>query len=56
MFGVYLWDAKEFIKGSRLLAAESVDNQMVRLTQNEIHFDEFILLESVPDQIGIVSA
>ena len=50
-----LQDAKEFTKGSLFLAAESVDNQMVRLAQNEIHFDRFIPLESVVKQIETVT-
>lgn len=32
-----LRDAMEYTKGSLMLAAESVDSQMVRLAQNEIH-------------------
>ncbi len=50
-----LRDAKEFTKGSLFLAAESVDNQMVRLAQNEIHFDQFIPLESVVEEIENVT-
>ncbi|MFO8082709.1 MAG: pitrilysin family protein [Desulfobacterales bacterium] len=48
-------DAKEFTKGSLLLASESVDNQMVRLAQNEIHFNEFIPLETVVKEIEAVT-
>ena len=51
-----LADAKEFTKGNLLLAAESVDNQMVRLAQNEIHFGEFIPLDSVVEKIDAVTA
>lgn len=39
-----LQDAKEFIRGNLYLAAESVDNQMVRLAQNEIYFNRHIPL------------
>ena len=51
-----LADAKEFTKGNLLLAAESVDNQMVRLAQNEIHFGEFIPLDFVVEKIDAVTA
>jgi predicted Zn-dependent peptidase len=50
-----LRDAKEFSKGNLYLAAESVDNQMVRLAQNEIHFDRHIPLETVIEGIEAVS-
>ncbi|MDJ0783681.1 MAG: pitrilysin family protein [Desulfosarcinaceae bacterium] len=39
-----LVDAKEFIRGNLYLADESVDNQMVRLAQNEIYFGRHIPL------------
>ncbi len=48
-------DAKEFTKGNLFLAAESVDNQMVRLAQNEIHFGRYIALEQVVENIEAVS-
>ena len=51
-----LHDAKEYTKGSLLLASESVDNQMFRLAQNEIHFQEHIPLHTVVEQIEGVSA
>ena len=51
-----LQDAKEFTKGNLILATESVDNQMVRLAQNEIHFNAYIPLESVIDNIEAVTA
>jgi len=51
-----LQDAKEFTKGNLILATESVDNQMVRLAQNEIHFNDYIPLESVIDNIESVTA
>ncbi len=50
-----LSDAKEFTKGSLMLASESVDNQMVRLAQNEIHFQKHIPLNNVVEKIESVS-
>jgi predicted Zn-dependent peptidase len=50
-----LKDAKEYTKGNLCLATESVDNQMVRLAQNEIHFDKYIPLQSVMDNIEAVT-
>ncbi len=44
-----LKDSKEYIKGNLLLATESVDNQMVRLAQNEFHFGKQISIQSVLD-------
>jgi predicted Zn-dependent peptidase len=49
-----LSDAKEYSKGSLMLATESVDNQMVRLAQNEIHFECDIPLEAVLEHIDAV--
>jgi len=51
-----LADAKEFIKGNLLLAAESNDNQMVRLAQNEINFGKYIPVSDVVAQIDAVKA
>jgi len=51
-----LQGAKEYTKGNLLLAAESSDNQMVRLAQNEIHFNEYIPLQTVVDKIDTVTA
>jgi len=51
-----LRDAKEFTKGNLLLAAESVDNQMVRLAQNEYHFKRYIPLDQVVERIEAVTA
>jgi predicted Zn-dependent peptidase len=50
-----LHNAKEYTKGNLFLAAESVDNQMVRLAQNEIHFGNFIPLQSVVEKIDTVT-
>ncbi len=49
-----LQDAKEYTKGNLYLAAESVDNQMVRLAQNEIHFNTHIPLSDVIRQVESV--
>ncbi len=51
-----LGDAKEFTKGNLLMAAESPDNQMVRLAQNEFYFGQTIPLQSVIDNIDAVTA
>jgi predicted Zn-dependent peptidase len=51
-----LEDAKAFIKGNLLMAAESPDNQMVRLAQNEYYFGRTIPIQSVIDSIHAVTA
>ena len=51
-----LRDAKEFTKGSMLLASESTDNQMVRLAQGEINYQRYVPLEEVVDHIDAVTA
>jgi len=51
-----LHDAKEFTKGSLLLAAESVDNQMVRLAQGELNFARYLPMQEVLERIAAVSA
>ncbi len=50
-----LRDAKEFTKGCLLLSSESVDNQMARLAQNEIHFGEYFTVNQVIDNIEAVT-
>jgi predicted Zn-dependent peptidase len=50
-----LHNAKEYTKGGLLLASESVDNQMVRLAQNEIHFGRYVPLHEVVDKIEAVT-
>jgi predicted Zn-dependent peptidase len=50
-----LRDAKEYTKGSLMLATESVDNQMVRLAQNEIHFGKEIPIKTVVNKIESVT-
>lgn len=47
--------AREFTKGSLLLASESVDNQMVRLAQNEIHFGRYVPIEEITKRIDTVT-
>jgi len=51
-----LMGAKEYTKGSLLLASESADNQMVRCAQNEIHFENDIALETIIENIEAVTA
>jgi predicted Zn-dependent peptidase len=48
--------AKAFSKGNLLLAAESNDNQMVRLAQNEILFRRQVPIPEVLDRIEAVTA
>jgi predicted Zn-dependent peptidase len=48
--------AKNYTTGNLLLASESVDNQMVRLAQNEMNFGRYVPLQEVVDSIGAVSA
>jgi predicted Zn-dependent peptidase len=50
-----LSDAKEYTKGNLFLAAESADNQMVRLAQNEIYFGKYIPLRTVIDKVEAVN-
>ncbi|MDL1963406.1 MAG: insulinase family protein [Deltaproteobacteria bacterium] len=51
-----LQSAKEYTKGNLMLASESIDSQMVRLAQNEIHFGRYIPLQEVVDKIEKVKA
>ena len=51
-----LKNAKEHIKGGLYLAAESTDNQMTRLAQNEINFGRDIPLQELVDGIEKVTA
>ena len=51
-----LHGAKEYTKGNLLLASESVDNQMARLTQNEIHFGRHVPLKEIVENIESVKA
>jgi predicted Zn-dependent peptidase len=51
-----LTGAIEYTKGSLLLASESVDNQMVRSAQNEIHFGDDIALQAIIEKVEAVTA
>ena len=46
-----LEDAKNYTKGNLMLASESVDNQMVRLAQNEINFGRHLPLQEIIDGV-----
>ncbi len=48
-------DAKDYSKGNLLLASESIDNQMVRLAQNEINFGYHIPLQDILEKIDSVT-
>ncbi len=50
-----LSEAKEYTKGSLLLSSESNENQMVRLAQNEIHFERYTTLSEILDRIDRVT-
>jgi predicted Zn-dependent peptidase len=52
---IELRNSKEYTKGSILLSAESTDNQMVRLAQNEIHFGKFIPVEDIVTRVEAVT-
>lgn len=47
--------AKDFTIGNLMLASESIDNQMVRLAQNEYNFGKYIPLQDVVDRIHAVT-
>lgn len=47
--------AAQYLKGNILLAADSVDNQMVRLAQNELYFGRPIPLQEILTQIDAVT-
>jgi predicted Zn-dependent peptidase len=51
-----LQDAKDYTKGCLLLAAESTDNQMARIAQNELLFERCIPLETILERLQAVSA
>jgi len=48
-------DAKEYTKGSLMLATESVDNQMARLAQNELNLGRFVPLSEILEEIDRVT-
>ena len=45
-----------FTKGNLLLASESIENQMVRLAQNEIHLGRYVPLQEIVEKIEAVTA
>ena len=49
-------DAVAYTKGGLLLASESIENQMVRLAQNEIHLERYVPLKEVIDKIESVTS
>jgi predicted Zn-dependent peptidase len=51
-----LKNGKEYLKGGLCLAAESTENQMIRLAHNEINFGRHIPLKEVEDEIEKVTA
>jgi predicted Zn-dependent peptidase len=51
-----LANAKEYLKGGLYMAAESTENQMTRIAQNEINFGRFISLKEVEEAIDKVTA
>ena len=50
-----LMGAKEYIKGNLLLSSESSENQMVRLAQNEMHFQRQVSIQEVVEKIDAVT-
>ncbi len=50
-----LKDAKDFTIGNLMLASESIDNQMVRLAQNELNFSTQIPIQEVVKKIQAVT-
>ncbi|MDX9788348.1 MAG: pitrilysin family protein [Desulfobacterales bacterium] len=50
-----LRDAKEYTKGQILLSAESVENQMARLAQNEMHMGRYVPVEEIVGEIEAVT-
>ncbi len=51
-----LESAREYTKSALLLSAESNDNQMIRMAQQEIHFQRYIPLDEIVSRIDRVSA
>ena len=57
--GVDSWEltnAKQYLKGGMCLAAESTENQMIRIAQNEMNFGRFVPLEEIEEKIDRVTA
>ncbi len=51
-----LTSAKEYTKSALLLSAESNDSQMIRMAQQEIHFNRYVPLDEIVSRIDEVSA
>jgi predicted Zn-dependent peptidase len=51
-----LANAKEYLRGGLYMAAESTENQMTRIAQNEINFGRFVSLKEVEREIDNVTA
>lgn len=54
--GSELANAKEYLKGGIYLAAESTENQMTRIAQNELNFGRFVSLQEVEKELDKVTA
>jgi predicted Zn-dependent peptidase len=50
-----LKDAREYTRAALLLSAESVDNQMVRLAQNEIHLRRYLSMDEIMKALDAVT-
>jgi len=50
-----LFNARQYLKGGLYLAAESTDNQMTRVAQNEINFGRHVSLKEVEEHIEKVT-
>ncbi|QTA78642.1 Peptidase, M16 family [Desulfonema limicola] len=48
-------DAREYTRSALLLASESVDSQMVRIAQNEIHLGHDLALEDIIKEIDLIT-
>jgi len=48
--------AREYLKGSILLAAEDIEHRMMRLAKNELHFGHYIPIEEIIAGLTRVSA
>ncbi len=49
-------NAKEYLKGGVYLGAESTENQMVRIAQNEFHFGRHVPLKEIEEKIEKVTS
>ncbi|OEU45569.1 MAG: hypothetical protein BBJ60_00855 [Desulfobacterales bacterium S7086C20] len=53
--GSELINAKQYLKGGLYLSAESTENQMVRIAQNEMNFGRYITLKEMEEKIESVT-